>query len=216
MFYKSILSVFTLFISFGLFIGCEESENSNPIGDVSGQSNIRVVHTSYDAPAVDVMVNGSTAFSSLAYGISSGYANLPSGTYDVTVTPAGASAPIVIDAELTLENGKDYTVIAAGPLSQISPIVAEDSRAAVADMAKIRFAHMSPDAPAVDIKLNSGQGATVFANAAFKDVADYILVDGGTYTFAVTPANLTAEVIKFDPITVENGMVYTVCPRDAG
>jgi hypothetical protein len=69
---------------------------------------------------------------------------------------------------------------------------------------------MSPDAPAVDIKLNDGNGAIVFGDAAFTDVADYLLVDGGTYTFAVTSTGSTDEVVVFDPITVMNGTVYTV------
>ena len=210
MFNKSLFSMLILFVSFALFIGCNESDSSNPMEGVTGQAGLRVLHTSYDAPDVDIKLDGSIAISSLGYGSSSGYANLSSGSYDVAVTPAGASSPVVIDAMVTLEDGKDYTVIAAGPLSQIAPVIAVDKREAVPDMAKIRFAHMSPDAPAVDIKLNSGNGATVFANAAFKDVAEYTLVDGGSYTFAVTPANSTTEVITFDPVTVENGMVYTV------
>jgi hypothetical protein len=180
------------------------------LGPAAGVTNVRVLHTSYDAPAVDIQVDGTTAISSLAYGQSSGYATLNSGSANITVTPAGATSPVVIDADLVLEENKEYTVIATGPLSEITAVVAEDNRSSVSDKAKIRFAHMSSDAPAVDIKLNNGSGPAVFSNAAFKDVANYITVDGGTYTFAVTPEGSSAEVVVFDPIAVTNGAVYTV------
>jgi hypothetical protein len=200
-----------IFLSLSLVImGCSDDDDPTIMGSSPGTSSVRVLHTSFDAPAVDVKVDGATAISSLAYGQSSGYASLDAGSANITVTPAGASSPIVIDADLILEDNKEYTVIATGPLASITAVVAEDDRSAISDKAKIRFAHMSFDAPAVDIKLNSGSGPAVFSNAAFKDVADYIAVDGGSYTFAVTATGSTDEVIVFDPIAVSNGSVYTV------
>jgi hypothetical protein len=197
-------------LSLGLIVvGCSDDE-STPMTPVTGTSNIRVIHTSYDAPDVDVKVNGATAISDLAYGQSSGYATLDARSTNITVTPAGSDAPVVIDADVVLENNKEYTAIAADALAFITPVVVEDDRSSVSGMAKIRFAHMSPDAPAVDIKLNNGDGAVVFGDAAFKDVADYITVDGGTYTFAVTATGSSDEVVIFDPITVSDGAVYTV------
>jgi hypothetical protein len=199
-----------ILLSLGLIVvGCSDDE-STPMTPATGTSNIRVIHTSYDAPNVDVKVNSAVAISDLAYGKSSGYATLDARSTNITVTPAGADAPVVIDADVVLEENKEYTAIAAGALASITPVVVEDDRSSVSDMAKIRFAHMSPDAPAVDIKLNDGNGAVVFSNTAFKDVADYITVDGSTYTFAVTGTGSTAEVVVFDPITVTNGTVYTV------
>ncbi|MEZ4568265.1 MAG: DUF4397 domain-containing protein [Desulfobacterales bacterium] len=45
---------------------------------------------------------------------------------------------------------------------------------------------------------------------AFKDIEDYIEVDGGDYSFVVTPAGTNTEVFKYNPITLENGKVYTI------
>jgi hypothetical protein len=197
-------------LSLGLVvIGCDD-DDENPMQPAPGTSNIRVIHTSYDAPNVDAKVDGAVAISDLGYGESSGYATLNEGSTDIMVVPTGADAPVVIDATVVLEANKEYTAIATGALANITPVVVEDDRSPVSDKAKIRFAHMSPDAPPVDIKLNDGNGAVVFGNAAFKDVADYITVDGGTYTFAVTATGSTDEVVVFDPVTVTNGTVFTV------
>lgn len=189
--------------------GCDEDNDSNPMTN-SAKTQVRVIHASYDAPAVDVAVDGNVAISDLSFIESSGYAEIDAGTRNVKVTPAGASTPVVIDADLTLEEDKSYTVFAVDQLASIDAVVTEDDRSTNNSKAKVRFAHLSPDAPAVDIRLNSGDGPAVFSNSAFKDVSAYIEVDGGTYTFAVTPAGSNAEVVVFAPVTVQNGTNYTV------
>jgi hypothetical protein len=193
-----------------VFSACSDDDSDNPMTPSTTTANVRVIHASYDAPAVDVAVNSNTAISNLAYGMSSGYAELMSGETNVMVMPTGASDPVVINADLTLEADAEYTVFATGALANISPVVALDDRMIDNNMARIRFVHLSPDAPAVDIKLNDGNGAVVFENVAFGDVKDYVAVAGGTYTFAVTATGSASEVVIYDPITVMNGYVYSV------
>ena len=207
---KARVSLFFLLSMALVITGCSTDDESNPVAPVTGQANVRVLHTSYDAPAVDVWVDGITAITDLDFGESSGYGALDAGTYKIQVTPTGTDNPVVIDADLPVAANIEYTIIAADAVANITPIVVEDSRAANPASVKIRFAHMVPDAPAVDIKLNDGNGAVVFENKAFKSVSGYIEVDGGTYTFAVTAHGSTDEVIVFDPVTVQNGMVLTV------
>jgi len=189
---------------------CSDDDNNNPMTPDNGMASVRVIHTSYDAPAVDVRVDGAVAISDLGYGEPSGYADVTAGTRSVTVTPNGATSPIVISADLTLDKDVDYTVYAVNNLDNIEPIVTVDNRTPVSGKAKVRFVHASPDAPAVDIRLNTGDGPVVFGNEAFKDYTDYAEVDPGSYTFVVTPAGGTAEVVVFDPISVSAGAVYTV------
>ncbi|MGD2041389.1 MAG: DUF4397 domain-containing protein, partial [Anaerolineae bacterium] len=86
-------------------------------------SRVRVVHASPDAPAVDVWVNGAVAFSNAPFEGITDYAELAAGTYNVQVSPTGATEPIVIDADLDLAAGTDYTVVAVGLLENIEPLV---------------------------------------------------------------------------------------------
>ena len=83
-----------------------------------------------DNPAVDVAVDGSVAIPSLAYGQSSGYAEIPSGTRNIKVTPAGLTSPVVIGADLAFEASKEYTVYAIDKLDNIDAVISEDMRAA--------------------------------------------------------------------------------------
>ena len=83
------------------------------------EARVRVVHASPDAPAVDVWVNGSVAFSNAPFTGITDYAALEPGTYNVQVSPTGATEPIVIDADLDLATQTDYTVVAVGMLENI-------------------------------------------------------------------------------------------------
>jgi hypothetical protein len=204
---KSILFGIVALMMSALMIGCGDD---NPTRPAEAKTKIRVVHVSHDAPAVDIRVDDAVAITNLAYGQSSGYAELNAGTRNVKVTPAGSASPIVIQADLPLAENSDYSVYAVNNLDNIEPVFVEDLRTANTNMAKIRFLHASPDAPAVDIKLNNGSGTAVFSNVAFKTITPYAEVPAATYTFVVTPTGSTNEVVVFDPITVQNGMTYTV------
>ncbi|MCB9089779.1 MAG: DUF4397 domain-containing protein [Calditrichae bacterium] len=193
-----------------MLTACDSDSNPVNNNEPDGNAKVRVIHTSYDAPAVDIWVDGSVAIANLAYGETSGYAEVPAGTRNIQVSPTGATSPIVIDVDLTLEQDKEYTVYAVNELANIGAIVSEDARSANSSKAKVRLVHTAPDAPAVDVKLNSGSGPAVFTNVPFEQFTDYIEVDAGTYTFVVTPTGSDTEVVVFDPITVTNGSVYTV------
>lgn len=207
--FPSLIKFMTMLGIVGIaFVGCDDDDN--PMSSNNQQSSIRVIHGSYDAPAVDIRLDGAVAVPNLAYGVSSGYASVTSGSRRITVTPTGQSAPVVIDATVPLNPTQDYTVVAIDQLSSISPLVLEDDRTPSATQARVRFVHASPDAPTVDIKLNSGSGPAVFSNTAFGEFKDYVNVTGQAYTFVVTGAGSTAEVVTFAPVTLTNGTVYTV------
>jgi hypothetical protein len=116
-------------------------------------ARVRVLHGSPDAPAVDVFVDGNKAIPNLAFGSITDYVTLPAGAHNVKVFPApsdGTGTP-VIEADLILEAGKDYTVAAANVLASIEPVVYVDNNAApAAGKGHVRVIHL-PDAPAVDI-----------------------------------------------------------------
>ncbi len=221
MIHKKILQVLLLMGVATFFLACDDDEPNLSVNseDPTSNSEVRVLHMSYDAPAVDIRVDDQVAISNLAYGESSGYAQLPAGTVNVKVSPAGATEPVVIEADLPVMENSAYTVIAVDQLSQITPIVLEDDRALSVgrtldqNKAKVRFVHASPDAPAVDIKLNNGEGATIFENVSFKSFRNYIEVDGGTYNLAVTPAGSTTEVVIFGDVPLYKGGIFTVVAR---
>jgi hypothetical protein len=78
-------------------------------------AQVRVVHFSPDAPAVDVAPDGAAAvLPNLSFPDNTGYAVLPSGTYDLEVRLAGEST-VALDLDpLALKAGSAYSVFAIG------------------------------------------------------------------------------------------------------
>jgi hypothetical protein len=176
----------------------------------SDMARVRVVHASPDAPAVDVWVDGSVAFSNAPFKGITDYAALAPATYNVQVTPTGATEPVVIDADLTLEANTDYTVVAVGLLAEIEPLVLVDNNSApAAGKAHVRFVHASPDAPAVDIAVANG-GPVLFSNVPFKGVGDYLPVDAGTYDLEVRVAGTETVALEVPGVALADGTVYTI------
>jgi LPXTG-motif cell wall-anchored protein len=175
----------------------------------SDMARVRVVHASPDAPAVDVWVNGNVAFSNAPFQGITDYAALDAGSYQVQVTPTGATEPIVIDATLDLAGGTDYTVVAVGLLADIEPLVLVDNNSApAAGKAHVRFVHASPDAPAVDIAVTGGP--VLFSNVPFKGVGDYLPVDAGTYDLEARLAGTETVALSVPGVQLNEGTVYTI------
>jgi hypothetical protein len=174
-----------------------------------GRAQVRVVHASPDAPAVDVWVNGAVAFSNAPFKGITGYAQLDPDTYNVQVTPTGATTPVVIEADLALAANTDYTVVAVGLLADIEPLVLVDNNAApAAGKAHVRFVHASPDAPAVDIAVTGGP--ILFSDVPFKGVGDYLPVDAGTYDLEARVAGTETVALSVPGVALEAGNVYTI------
>jgi LPXTG-motif cell wall-anchored protein len=173
-------------------------------------ARVRVVHASPDAPAVDVWVNDSVAFSNAPFKGITDYAELAPDAYRVRVSPTGATEPIVIDATLDLVAETDYTVVALGQLADIEPLVLVDNNSApAAGKAHVRFVHASPDAPAVDIAVANG-GPVLFSNVSFKNIGDYLPVDAGTYDLEVRVAGTETVALSVPGVMLGEGNVYTI------
>lgn len=174
----------------------------------TGDAKVRVVHASPNAPAVDVWVNGSIAFSDLSFKDISAYASLPSGTYNVQVVPHGKTSPVLINAVLTLSPNTDYTVMAIGLLNHIHPLVLVDNNSPVSpSMVRVRFVHAAVGAGRVDIAVVGGP--ILFRNVGFGEDAGYITVPKGTYDLEVLAAGTHTVLLSLGNITFAGGSVYT-------
>ena len=200
-----------------LTAACGDNNNNN---GPSGQSRVRVVHASPDAPAVDVLVDGASALSNVPYLGASDYLELSDGAHNVKVNATGTSTT-VIDTDVDLADGTDYTVIAAGLLADIQPIVlTDDNSTPSAGTARVRAVHAAPGAPAVDVYVTApgadiASASPVLSNVAFGDVADYLEIPAGDYQVRVTPAGTKTVVIDSGALTLASGQVRTAIAVDS-
>jgi hypothetical protein len=71
----------------------------------------------------------------------------------------------------------------------------------------LRFAHLSPNAPAVDITLPDG--TPLFQNVSFKNLTNYIAVPPGNYTVLVRLAGTTNNVLTVPNLNLGANNYYT-------
>lgn len=174
-------------------------------------SYVRVLHASPNAPAVDVYVNNNPTFRNIAYRNFSQYISLQGGgLYNIKVFPAGTQVNPIIDQNLFINQGKIYTIAAIGDPSSISLLAVEDSPLTpiVPGKASVRFVHLSPDAPNVDITLPNG--TKLFNNVGYKGITGYIPVAAGTYTIQARPTGTNNVVLTVPNIRVQPNKFYTI------
>ncbi|MDW5300299.1 MAG: DUF4397 domain-containing protein [Sedimentibacter sp.] len=172
-------------------------------------SKIRVLHAVPNAPAVDVYANDNLIVRNLVYKEMSPYLPVPSGNYNIKVYPTGETTNPVIDSSVYIPANSVFNIAAIGELPDISLYpIQEPTSANKTGMACIRFIHLSPDAPPVDIKLSDG--SIVFSNVPFKSIANYTCVPSGTYTFRVNPAGTDNVVLTVPNVKLNPNTFYTV------
>lgn len=196
-----------LFVSALLFVGCSDDDD-NPTTPVAQNANVKVVHASPDAPGVDLLVDDQVAGSNLTYPNNTGYLEVPEGTRNIKVNVTGTSTT-VIQADLPILGDKNYSVFAVDAVANLSPIVIEDDLSApAAGNSHVRFIHLSPDAPAVDITLTDG--TVVFGNYDFKEYSDFTPLPAASYDLQVRLAGTSTVVLELPGIAVMDGNIYTV------
>jgi LPXTG-motif cell wall-anchored protein len=181
-----------------------------PAAAQSGSGLVRVVHASPDAPAVDVFVDGEAVLEGVEFPAVSNYLEVPAGAHTFAVAPAGAGVDAaVITAEATIAADAAYTIAAINALDNIEGKIFNDNLSAPAEgNAHVRVLHLSPDAPAVDVKTQD-DSVTLVSNLSFPNASDYIPVDAGEYDLKVTAAGQSDSVIDLEA-ELEEGVIYDV------
>jgi Domain of unknown function (DUF4397) len=184
-------------------------------------ADLRVVHASPDAPAVDIVANSNfTAplVRGLAFARATGFLSVPPATYNVKVVAANTTTA-VIDANLTLQPAVRHTVLAVNRLATIEPLVATDNARRLATAAKLRVIHASPTAANVDLYVTA-PGASIatlaptLPNVAFKANTGFLQLAAGSYAVTVTPVGSKTAAIGPVTITLGAGGIYTAVARD--
>ncbi|WP_245602221.1 DUF4397 domain-containing protein [Peribacillus kribbensis] len=170
-------------------------------------ARVRIIHASPDASAVDIYINGVRALRDVSYKQASSYLPLPEGRYQIDIYPAGTMVSTLISRKVTVEGGKFYTLAAIGPASHLRLMPILDNPFVPHGETKIRFAHFSPDAPAVDIAVKNGE--VIFPNVSFRRITDYIQLTPMTVDLEVRAAGTNTVVLSLPNVRLNPNTAYT-------
>lgn len=172
-------------------------------------SYIRLFHASPNAPAVDIYAEGELLANDLSYGEITDYMTVPPGRYTLEVYPAGETLNPVLEVDALIPENVVITIAAVGLLDELAlTSIPEPVEVDTQGRACIRFIHLSPDAPAVDILLEDG--TKLFTDIGFKEATDYACVPGGTYTFSVNLAGTDTAALTVPEVEVSTNQFYTI------
>lgn len=172
-------------------------------------SFVRVLHASPDAPNVDIYVNDELVYKDLAYKKFTPYLPLKPDQYNVKVYATGTKINPVIDATLDVLANQDYTVAATGMLKDIKPLVVHDTAMLLKpNNGQIKFVHLSPNAPAVDITLPDG--TVLFNDIEYKETSNNLEVPVGNYTIQARVAGTDKVVLTVPNVLIRDNKYYTI------
>jgi hypothetical protein len=187
--------------------------NGNAFVDLTpATGNLLTVHASPGTPGVDLLIDDAVEGAGLTYPNNTGYLSFAAGIRNIKVNLAG-TATTAIEADLRLDVDGNYTVFAVDTGANLGPLVlVDDLTAPAAGFAHVRFVHLSPDAPPVNIDVGGG-GGRLFADYEFKEASAFTPVATGTYDLEVRLVSDNSLVLPLNGIVLEDGKIYTVFAR---
>lgn len=188
----------------------KETNDHNPYTlKNNNKTYIRILHAVPNAPPVDVYANGVPIAKNLSYRGFTEYQKVTPGTYSIEVYPAGRRDTPVLRTTATLPGHSIFTIAAVGELPNISLLpIAEPKTMMPPGMLMVRFSHLSPTAPNVDITLPDG--TVIFSDVRFKETTDYIAAQPATYRLQLRVAGTDKVVLDVPNIHLRPDKYYTI------
>lgn len=214
--------------------------------DTTTQAFARVVHISPDADTVaggDVEVFATTGGTSVelipAFGYTDivpaadDYVGVDGGIYTFTVAAdgQGVSNGVFTSGNITLDNGKFYSVFAVGDVaSSFNLLATEDNNRSVATEAQVKVVHAAEDAGLVSVyvtaagdftttQIENDEATPLLTDFAFESITDYVPLAAGSYDIRVVPNSTGTVAIDVTNFALVAGDVVTVIarqPNDSG
>ena len=183
--------------------------------DGGGTAKVRAFHNSPDTPAVDIYVNGAKTLSDVTYGTLSDYLKVPRGTYNVQVkvAPSTGSDPAALEADVRLGR-RPATIAAIGSLTgdggALQLKVLRDRDTVSRHLTRLRVAHTSPDAPAVDVQAKVfGRWVPVVRGLEFGEASAYLLLPAWKYRLRIVAAGTDTVVKDLGKVRLKGSTSYT-------
>ncbi|MGG0576531.1 DUF4397 domain-containing protein [Priestia aryabhattai] len=172
-------------------------------------AEVRIVHASPDAPAVDIFVDDKALVEGAKFKDVSNSLPLSAGSHKVEVYEAKTKGTkdSIIEATLVVDGGKSYTVAAVNKAENLELQAFTNNKQGMDGKASLRVAHLSPDAPAVNV--GPKEAAPLFKDLSFKSISGYQVVNPGSYDLSVSTAD-GKEILSLPGTNLQSGKNYTV------
>lgn len=168
-----------------------------------------------DESSLDVLVDSTSVSSNLAYGTSTGYQSVKSGSHQVAIEPSGSSTAL-LQQSITFASGSDTTIISYNFSQSVADMVLADNNSAPASGDfKVRIVNASPNLGPVDVYIvtpgtDLNTASPTLSNLAFGSVAGYQSLAVGSYEIVLTSVGQKQKAIDTGSLTLSSGQVRTL------
>ena len=172
-------------------------------------SNLRILHSSPTAPAVDVYANNGLIAKNLAFGSLSQYMNLPAGEYTIYIYQAGTKDNPLFNKVVDLTPNNYYTAAAINLPENLDLSLIQDANGSLnPSISFLRTVQLSPTAPLLDVSISNGR--KLFKFLEYKEQSGYLPLSPGVYDLSIFPSNATAFATLIPNIKLDMAKFYTL------
>jgi Domain of unknown function (DUF4397) len=186
-----------------------------------GQGRLRFVNISPDAGPMDIVLDGDTIVQDLGYLGTSEYLDASADGHTMQVSATG-TATTLLDKDINVADGTDYTVLVADTLASLNTIVlTDDNSPPPAGKVKVRAVQGAPHLEKADVYVTTPDDVLTGSTPAligvnFGQSSPYLDATAGSYRVRVTRTK-TTDVLLIDSgdISLESGQIRTVIAVEA-
>lgn len=198
----SLLLVATMVIGAMLFTSCEDA-GEQPVPE---NARLRLLHMAFDAPSVDVRIDGALVASAVQPMVSSGYQAVAEGSRRIAVTNVGATAELLATTA-TFKSNTTYSVIAFPPAAAVSAVLVEEPRLITVGSSAVRLANATTDGGSLEVRV-AGTSTSLAGPVGQANVSATTETTAGSYMMGVyRGSTLLAE---FGPVSLAAQTSYTL------
>jgi Domain of unknown function (DUF4397) len=195
-----------------LATGCSSSGSSD-----TGQ--LRFVAVSPDAPHVDLLIDGTTQGSNLAYGNTTDYLTVKTESRRIQAVPVSSSTPL-LDTTVSVTKTGHQTLLMTGAMAKIKSLLLTDGgTTSSTGNGYVRVINTSVAMGPADVYIVTGTsgitGATpVIAGLDFDGSSSYQLVAAGNYRVVVTTPGTKSILLDTGPLNMTASQNWTMLVLD--
>ena len=170
-------------------------------------SLIRFLHSVPRVMPVDIYLNGSLFFNRVFFTHFSPYLYVPEGVYEVTVFITMTKENPIIRQNIEVKNGELATLTMTGNYDDIKLLlIPEDKESAVGNNSKIRFVHLSPNVPELNVLLDN---VMMFSNVDFREITEYVQIPTQFYQLDIELSQ-NNRLLRSNRIAINPNRIYTL------
>ena len=168
-----------------------------------------------DESSLEVLVDNTALSSNLAYGTSTGYQSVQSGSHQVAIEPSGSSTALLQQSiTFCVWFGHDRHFLQLFS-KQRDMVLTDDNSAPASGDFKIRIVNASPNLGPADVYIvtpgtDLNTVSPTLSNLAFGSAASYQSLAAGSYEVVLTAVGQKLKVIDTGSISLSSGQVRTL------